>query len=108
LEREYFAVSGVYSFDGVRQQEAVTKLSLVLLGILLAGIGTRAAAQNYPWCANFADGAGTNCGFSSAQQCMAAAMGSGGFCEPNNQYKPSAEAAPSRHRVRSHHARKTS
>jgi Protein of unknown function (DUF3551) len=50
------------------------KLLLVLSGICVAllSIGTRADAQNYPWCAiygGFGDG-GTNCGFTTFQQCM--------------------------------------
>lgn len=51
-------------------------------------------AQNYPWCANFHDGAGTNCGFSTEAQCRETVMGSGGFCDRNVQYKPVAMAAP--------------
>jgi Protein of unknown function (DUF3551) len=47
---------------------------------------TAAQAQNYPWCSNFHDGAGTNCGFSSYEQCMATARGTGGYCAPNNSY----------------------
>jgi len=86
------------------------RLLALMSGILIGAVSfaAQAKAQNYPWCANFADGAGTNCGFSSSEQCMATAMGSGGFCAPNNQYKPAATAAPSRHRERSHHAHKTS
>jgi hypothetical protein len=37
------------------------------IGISVVGIGTRAEAQNYPWCAIYsgggAAGGGTNCGF---------------------------------------------
>jgi len=68
----------------------------------------RAEAQTYPWCANFADGAGTNCGFSTLEQCMATARGSGGFCDQNNLYKPpagsAAPAAPARHKAHRHPA----
>jgi len=84
---------------------------LLLMSGILGGavsIATQAEAQNYPWCANFADGAGTNCGFSSSEQCMATMMGSGGFCAQNNQYKPSAGAAPTRRQSRSRHARRAS
>ncbi len=65
-------------------------------------------AQNYPWCANFADGAGTNCGFATYAQCMATSMGSGGTCTQNNLYKPDAAAAPLRHPPRRHRAAKNS
>ena len=62
---------------------------------LIAIVGSSAAhAQNYPWCSNFHDGAGTNCGFSTYEQCMATARGSGGYCAPNNLYVPPHAAAP--------------
>ena len=35
------------------------------------------------WCANYSGTGGTNCGFYSFQQCMAAVSGAGGFCTPN-------------------------
>ena len=53
----------------------------------------RAEAQNYPWCANYGspmgDG-GTNCGFTTFQQCLATVSGIGGSCDRNTQYVPSA------------------
>ena len=64
----------------------------VLAATTSAAGGVR--AQNYPWCANFHDGAGTNCGFSTEAQCRETVMGSGGFCDRNVQYKPVAVAAP--------------
>jgi hypothetical protein len=81
---------------------------LFLLGIVLATGVTPAAAQNYPWCSNFADGAGTNCGFTSYEQCMGTARGTGGYCEKNNMYRPPAAATPSQRRSRNHHAHKNS
>ncbi len=83
--------------------EGAMRLSPSILAIVVGAFafGGAAWAQNYPWCANFADGAGTNCGFSSLQQCMATAGGSGGNCTPNNMYKPPvAAAAPRRPRRR--------
>jgi len=51
------------------------RLLLLMLGIsvCVVGIGTRAEAQNYPWCAIYSVGAvgGTNCGFITFEQCMA-------------------------------------
>jgi hypothetical protein len=46
------------------------RLLLLMLGISvgIVGIGNRAEAQNYPWCAIYSGGAvggGTNCGFVS-------------------------------------------
>jgi hypothetical protein len=78
------------------------KVLLFVLGIGVGtvAIGTRTEAQDYPWCASFADGAGTNCGFTSYEQCMGTARGTGGYCEKNNLYKPPAAAPTGGHRVR--------
>jgi Protein of unknown function (DUF3551) len=70
-------------------------MALFIVPVGAAAITTSAGAQNYPWCSYFADGAGTNCGFSTLQQCqITTAQGAGGSCERNNQYQPSAAAAP--------------
>ena len=64
------------------------RLLLFVLGISVAviGIGTRAEAQNYPWCAHLGTGfESTNCGFTTFQQCMDTVSGIGGFCQPNYQ-----------------------
>ena len=53
-----------------------------------AGIGTRAQAQNYPWCAQYSGLGGTNCGFTTFAQCMATLAGMGGFCNANTQSVP--------------------
>ncbi|MGB6537190.1 MAG: DUF3551 domain-containing protein [Xanthobacteraceae bacterium] len=59
--------------------------------VAAAALGTPAQAQNYPWCANYSGhgGGGTNCGFTSFQQCMATVSGIGGFCDQNTQYRGS-------------------
>lgn len=62
-------------------------------GILaIAGaMSTHAHAQNYPWCAYYGSiigGGGTNCGFTSFEQCMATVSGIGGYCARNNLYRP--------------------
>jgi hypothetical protein len=69
------------------------KLLLVLSGICVAplSMSTGAEAQNYPWCAIYSGGmggGGTNCGFTTFQQCMDTARGLGSFCQPNTQYQP--------------------
>ena len=69
------------------------RLLLLMLGIsvCVVGAGTRAEAQNYPWCAIYSGGAvsgGTNCGFISFEQCMDTARGLGSNCQPNTQYVP--------------------
>jgi hypothetical protein len=45
-----------------------------------------AGAQNYPWCAQYGDGA-RSCGFASREQCMTVARAKGGYCEPNYMYQ---------------------
>jgi len=68
------------------------RLLLLTLGIsvCVVGVGTRAEAQNYPWCAIYGgfDDGGTNCGFTTLQQCMETARGMGSLCQPNTQYVP--------------------
>jgi hypothetical protein len=69
------------------------RILLVLLGLLAgAALGTPAQAQNYPWCAYYGgrDGGGTNCGFTTFEQCLATVSGIGGFCQRNTQYVPPA------------------
>ncbi len=87
-----------------------TALVRLASGILIATALTAAdaRAQNFPWCANFADGAGTNCGFATYEQCMATSQGSGGSCDKNNAYRPAAAATPARHQPHKHHAGKAS
>jgi len=66
-------------------------LFILAIFVVSAGIGTRAEAQNYPWCALYSGpGGGTNCGFTSFEQCMDTLRGIGGFCNQNPQYTPPA------------------
>jgi len=57
----------------------------------------RAAADPYKWCANYRNG-GSNCGFTTFEQCQATVSGVGGFCGPNQFYtgpdKTSAQRSP--------------
>jgi hypothetical protein len=66
------------------------RLLLLMLGIsvCVVGIGTRAEAQNYPWCAYYSGKGGTNCGFITFEQCMETARGLGSNCQRNTQYVP--------------------
>ncbi len=68
------------------------RLLLFMLGIWvgIASPGTRAEAQNYPWCSYYSEsgGGGTNCGFTTFQQCLDNVRGIGGFCDRNTQYQP--------------------
>jgi Protein of unknown function (DUF3551) len=71
--------------------EAIMRNLLFLLGalVVLAGTGTRAEAQNYPWCALYDAGTDVrNCGFVTYDQCLATVRGIGGFCMVNNTYQP--------------------
>ena len=77
--------------------------SMLLAGCAAVfGVAPPAFGQNYPWCSNFHDGGGTNCGFSSYEQCMATAQGSGGTCTRNNVYTAPAGAAPADRAPRKH------
>jgi len=70
-------------------------MRLVLMLSVIAAttvLTTPSKAQNYPWCAIYSGGmggGGTNCGFTTFQQCMDTARGLGSFCQPNTQYQPS-------------------
>jgi hypothetical protein len=92
--------SGVTGLGGMAIGGVRPRLLLALA--ILAGtapLAGGASAQNYPWCANFHDGAGTNCGFSTEAQCRATVMGSGGFCDRNVQYMPPGAPAPTRRKA---------
>jgi len=61
----------------------------------MAAFASCAKAQNYPWCALYSSSAGgSNCGFSTYQQCMDDVSGIGGFCQQNNTYVPPAGSRP--------------
>ncbi len=78
------------------------RLALFLLAVFAwtAVLGMPAPAVEYPWCANFADGAGANCGFMTYDECMPTARGTGGYCAENTMYTAPAAAARSRHTAR--------
>jgi Protein of unknown function (DUF3551) len=65
--------------------------------VLITCLGSLAEAQNYPWCSIYTGSmsGSKNCGFSTYQQCMDNVSGIGGFCQPNDTYRPPA-GAPSR------------
>lgn len=70
------------------------RVLLPTIGIIAGtlALAAPAAAQNYPWCAYyggaFSDGGGTNCGFTTREQCLEALSGNGGSCDLNTQYVP--------------------
>ena len=53
-----------------------------------------AQAQNYPWCAEYGMQGTSNCGFVTAQQCMAALSGNGGYCIQNPMFRPGPDSVP--------------
>jgi hypothetical protein len=66
-------------------------LSVLVVASMSAAIDARpAAAEVYrPWCAQYYGrdgGGGTNCGFTSFEQCMLTARGAGAFCVQNPWY----------------------
>jgi hypothetical protein len=83
--------------------------------ISLVLIADPAAADPYRWCAVERTG-GTNCGFTTIEQCRATISGIGGFCQPNSFYtgpdKTSAQRSPKQaqrkrpaeHRAQEHRA----
>jgi hypothetical protein len=85
------------------------RIPMVVVGVFIfaVGIGTRAEAQNYPWCAQYSGralGGAMNCGFTSFAQCMATVSGIGGFCIQNNTYRPpSGPHSSTKHRHRRYH-----
>jgi hypothetical protein len=65
--------------------------------IIVAFAAMPAAAQDYPWCAQYnCQGGGQNCGFSTLQQCEASISGNGGFCARNLLYTAPATTSRSR------------
>jgi hypothetical protein len=78
---------------------------LATIGICaaMAAFGTCAEAQNYPWCANYGASmgeGGTNCGFTTREQCLATVSGIGGSCDRNTQYVPPSGSSEPSHRRR--------
>jgi hypothetical protein len=69
-------------------------LFVVVASAGAASAGTRAEAQNYPWCAQYSGtmGGSMNCGFVSFDQCMMTVRGMGGFCVVNTLYQPTGPA----------------
>ena len=58
--------------------------AIAILSLMLAMTPARAEGS---WCAQYSSGSGgTNCGFYSFDQCMAAVSGNGGFCRQNGFY----------------------
>ena len=67
-----------------------TMLRIAVTASVLTGsiaVVSNASALEYPWCARYSDDhGGTNCGFSTFEQCEAARSGNGGICDRNLFY----------------------
>jgi hypothetical protein len=78
---------------------------VVLLLMTTFGFEVCASAEiYYPWCANYGggdEGGGTNCGWSTYEQCMVTIRGMGGFCDRNPFYTPPSQN-PSRRQYKRH------
>jgi hypothetical protein len=82
------------------------RLLLFILGISVSitYLEKPAEAQNYPWCAYYGRFGGTNCGFTTFQQCLDTVSGIGGVCQQNNLYQPPLGPHPSgREAALTHH-----
>jgi hypothetical protein len=70
----------------------MTRSTFVLAAALLLGGVAPGAAEVYrPWCAQYYGGDGNNgttCAFTSYDQCMMTARGSGAICVQNPWYRP--------------------
>ncbi|MCC6777054.1 MAG: DUF3551 domain-containing protein [Hyphomicrobiales bacterium] len=73
------------------------KRAFVLASILIvAGIDAAGAEIHRPWCAQYYGGDGNNgttCTFTSYDQCMMTARGSGAICVQNPWYRAEGRAA---------------
>jgi hypothetical protein len=56
-----------------------------------------ANAQEYPWCVQYGGRGGSNCGFVTWEQCMAARSGNGGYCYRNRFFRVGAPYAQDPH-----------
>jgi Protein of unknown function (DUF3551) len=73
-------------------------VSTAVLPLLLMPASVQ--AQNYPWCAEYGMQGTSNCGFVTAQQCMAALSGNGGYCIQNPMFRPGPNGVPPPRRER--------
>lgn len=73
----------------------MSKLLVTVAAVAAAFIHVPSArAQIYPWCANYSDmdgGGGSNCGFTTREQCLATISGIGGYCDLNAFYRRGTE-----------------
>lgn len=77
-------------------------LTVAVLAPFLFSAAPPAAAQTYPWCAEYSGrgGGGLNCGFMTHEQCKATISGVGGRCFRNLLYPDRNERPRKRGRQR--------
>src|SRR5215475_431412 len=76
-------VIGATTRDNEAPTRGAVMRTIVLVSLALAGISlTTTVADAGAWCATYRWG-GTNCGYSSSDQCWATVRGIGGSCRPN-------------------------
>jgi hypothetical protein len=80
----------------MRYSESLGGGVAVLTIVVATMLATDAKAENYPWCAIY-KGGGTNCGFTTFQQCLAT-VSEAGICTQNSMYQPPGGPRPRRYR----------
>jgi hypothetical protein len=78
-------------------------LALAIVVMAAAPLAGAKAQTNYPWCAQYSGGSaggGTNCGFTTYEQCALTVSGIGGFCNRNTMYVPPPGPHPAAHKKR--------
>jgi hypothetical protein len=87
--------------NATTNRRPIVRIIFLVLSLLVLTtcLGSRAEAQNYPWCSIYTGtmAGSSNCGFSTYQQCMDNVTGIGGFCQLNNTYRAPG-GAPARHK----------
>ena len=87
-------------------QKTTSALFILSAIALVSALATPAQAEpQYPWCAVYGmrGDLGTNCGFSTLEQCRATVSGIGGSCEPNQFYKGPVTTGTSQPRKKKRH-----
>ena len=69
-----------------------------MAALALLAPGNARAETTYKWCAYYTsfDDGGTNCGFSTRQQCLATISGIGGYCDINPRWTGDSRSRRSR------------
>jgi hypothetical protein len=74
----------MHAFTKVQARSIMRAIAVLLIMAAVTPVSTAQAEGS--WCANYSGNGGTNCGFYSFEQCMAAVSGAGGFCTQNGFY----------------------